>query len=568
MKILTHWHRLEQVCLNPTLRSDPKVLKQAQIMLAFCLLAGLLCLGTIVLGAVYNPEYTEYYCMVAIGHILACSSFILLKVCTTMRIPSTVMMITTLIQLMQAPVWTGFIESPVLYTYPLASMFMGVIGGRRNALITGFALSVVSLILWWLGEHYSNIGAGSQIPFVSTVVLIWCTLSGASLAMYNDYQEQILRHRIERELEVRTAAQKESEQANEAKDLFLSYLSHEIRNPLMVVVAGTEMITKNKQASTIQSVAKYIQSLQNASLSLSRLLDDVFDFTSLEQSRLELRSEVFNLSSLLCSVHDEFLDRATSKGLEFTLEVHGTYWIEADGIRLRQIIVNLVGNALKFTTEGHVTLGVKECSSEQIEIFIEDTGTGISPDHIQSIFRPFVRERSVHTPGIGLGLAICKGLLEQMNSQIHLESVVGKGSRFSFSFPLEQSVSTTPSFNDATKTLQGLKILLVDDNREMVSLMTAHCQSIGMNVVYSFDGFKGLELARTFQPEIVLVDYEMPNLSGTEFIELFRQIHTRSKVILFTGSTITDRPFNVDAILQKPIEMSLLEQVFLQVLDD
>jgi len=566
MKILTYWHRLEQVCLNPALRREPKALNQAQIMLAFCLLAGLLCLGTIVLGAAYNPEHIQYYLMVAMGHILACSSFVLLKVCTSMRIPSMVMMITTIIQLTQAPIWTGFIDSPVLYTYPLASMFMGVIGGRRNALITGLSLSVLSLLIWWFGEHYAHVGAGPQLPFVSAIVLIWCTLSGASLAMYNDYQEQNLRTRIERELEFRTDAQKRAEEAGAAKDLFLAYLSHEIRNPLMVIVAGTEMIAKEKHISESQS--KYTRSMQNASLSLSRLLEDVFDFTSIEQSRLELRPEVFSLSDLLRSVHQEFAERGMSEGVQFTLAVSRDYWIETDSIRLKQIIVNLVGNALKFTTEGQVILGVKKCIGEQIEVFIEDTGPGISPDHIENIFRPFVRERSVHAPGIGLGLAICKGLLEQMGSQIHVETVVGKGSRFSFRFPLEKSILDDSVDDQAVKSLQGQKILLVADSRELVSLITSHCQSIGMHVIYSFDGFRGLELARTFQPSIVLLEYEMPNFSGTDFIQAFGQMHASSKVIVLTGSTIIELPIDVDAMLQKSVDMPQLEQTFLQVLDD
>lgn len=552
--------------MNPALRRDPKVLNQAQIMLAFCLLAGLLCLGTIVLGAAYNPEYTQYYFMVAMGHILACSSFILLKFCNSMRIPSIVMMSTTIIQLTQAPVWTGFVDSPVLYTYPLATMFMGVIGGRLNALITGLSLSVLSLLIWWFGEHYSDVGAGPQLPFISAIVLIWCTLSGAALAMYNDYQEQSLRTRIERELEFRTDAQKRAEEAGSAKDLFLAYLSHEIRNPLMVIVAGTEMIAKDKHMSENQS--KYTRSMQSASLSLSRLLDDVFDFTSLEQSRLELRPEVFNLSDLLRSVHQEFAGRNTREGLQFTLAVSRDYWIEADSIRLKQIIVNLVGNALKFTTEGQVILGVKECIDQQIEVVIEDTGSGISPEHIENIFRPFVRERSVHAPGIGLGLAICKGLLEQMGSQIHLESVVGKGSRFSFCFPLEQSVSDSPVDDHALKSLQGQKVLLIADSRELVSLITSHCQSMGMHVIYSFDGFRGLELARTFQPSVVLLEYEMPNFSGIDFIQAFGQMHAPSKVILFTSGTSIELPIEVDAMLEKPVRMSQLEQVLLQVLDD
>ena len=158
------------------------------------------------------------------------------------------MMIMVIVQLTQGPIWTGFVESPILYTYPLATIFMGVIGGRRNALITGVTLSIMALGIWQLGVFIPDLGTGIPLPFISTMVLIWCTLTAAALAVYNEVRESGLRTQLQKELVSRTKAQEEAEQAVVAKDLFLAYLSHEIRNPLTVIVAGVEMMEQESKS--------------------------------------------------------------------------------------------------------------------------------------------------------------------------------------------------------------------------------------------------------------------------------------------------------------------------------
>ena len=560
-----YWYQIENFCLHPGLRSEPRAMKQARIMLAFCLLAGVSCLGTIVLGAWVEPQYLEYYGYVTIGHIVTCSSFVLLRFYSTMRIPSTVMMIMVILQLTQGPMWTGFVESPILYTYPLATIFMGVIGGRRNALITGIMLSLMSVVIWRLGVHFPNLGTGMPLPSVSTIVLIWCTLTAAALAVYNEVRESDLRTRLETELLSRTKAQQEAEQAVDAKDLFLAYLSHEIRNPLTVIVAGVEMMEKESADFASSRVEKYVESLKIASFGLDRLLDDVFDFTSIEQSRLDLQPEVFNLSDLVHEVHQESMGQAKTTGVERVLEVSGVYWVHADRIRLKQILTNLLSNAIKFTTRGSVSLRLTQTESDpkRVQVSILDTGVGISAEHIESIFRPFVRERSVHAPGIGLGLAICKGLLLQMGTQIHVQSTVGKGSHFWFQLPTHSApdVVLEPTEHAKSITLTGKKLLIVDDNREIGGLLTEYCQTLGMQVTYAHSAQDGLEVARTHKPDIVLVDFEMPMMSGEDFVLSLRKEEIDTKLVLLTGSTLSNLSIAVDAIVQKPIAMDDLEQI-------
>ena len=559
MHLFQYWYQIENFCLHPDLRSEPTAMKQARIMLAFCLLAGISCLGTIVLGVWFEPHYLQYYGYVAMGHIVTCSSFVLLKFYSTMRVPSTVMMIMVITQLTQGPIWTGFVESPILFTYPLATIFMGVIGGRRNAFITGITLSIMALFVLQMGVRFPDLGTGVPLPFISTIVLIWCTLTAAALAVYNEVREGGLRARLETELLSRTKAQEQAEHAVASKDLFLAYLSHEIRNPLTVIVAGVEMMEQESDSSRTH---KYVESLKMASFSLGRLLDDVFDFTSIEQSRLDLQPTVFNLADLLREVYQESLEH---RSIDTVLEIDKVYWVREDRIRLKQILTNLLSNALKFTHHGSIKLRLTpaESISESVQISVLDTGVGISPEHIESIFKPFVRERSVNAPGIGLGLAICKGLLQQMGSQIHVESTVGKGSHFWFLLPThlapEEDSDLTESFTPVN--LSGIKLLIVDDNRAIGELLTEYCQTLGMQVMSTHSARDGLEMARTHKPDIVLVDFEMPMMSGEDVVISLREEGVDSKMVLLTGSTLSNLSVSVDAIVQKPVSMNDLERI-------
>ena len=162
-------------------------------------------------------------------------------------------------QLGQAPLWTGMTMSPVLYTYPLATIFMGFIGGRRHTLYTGSILSLIALGLIAI-DTGEVVAAGPQVPGITMIVLVWCTLTAAMLAIYTDRQQQELMSQIQSELDERIVAQESAEQANNAKDGFMAYLSHEIRNPLSVIMASVDMMTDPRLAHRRE---QYLASMQS-----------------------------------------------------------------------------------------------------------------------------------------------------------------------------------------------------------------------------------------------------------------------------------------------------------------
>ena len=259
------------------------------------------------------------------------------------------------------------------------------------------------------------------------------------------------------------------------------------------------------------------------------------------------------------------MEQAKERDLTLILEVDGEHWVHADRTRLKQILNNLLSNAIKFTNHGCITLSlrVERPLAEMVQVSVQDTGVGISSEHIQSIFKPFVRERSVHAPGIGLGLAICKGLLNQMDSQIRVESTVGEGSRFWFSLPTHSTSEGTskPVEHSTPLNLSGVHLLIVDDNREIGELLGEYCSTLGMQVTCTYSPQNGLEMARKQKPDIILVDFEMPMMSGEDFVLSLQKERIESKLVLLTGSTLSNVSVPVDAVVQKPVSLVDLEQI-------
>ena len=434
------WRKFEKKSIHFSIYKNAKEFEQARILLIFCVAAGALCLLTIILGALSKPEFLLSYILVALGHVLTCSTFLLLRVCQSMKIPSRAMLFTVIFQLGQAPIWTGFDQSPVLYTYPLATIFVGIIGGPTHAFISGGLLSLIALSHWYYGQFIVDFAAGVQLPWISIMVLIWCTVTAMALVVYNHQKEQHVLLLLQNELEHRIQAQESSEASNQAKDVFMAYLSHEVRNPLTTIVATVDMLQNHSDPVTQQ---KYVQVLQSASGSLSLVLDDVLDFSALHRSQLDLKPVVFDWVELLQELYVEYENQVHLKDLAFTLKLPkdlsaSDKLIYADRLRIRQILINLLSNAIKFTHQGEIQLMANK-KDEKIQFSIVDTGLGIEAQLLQHIFEPFARARNYQVTGIGLGLAICKGILELMGSEIHVNSTFGFGSHFFFEIPIFRS---------------------------------------------------------------------------------------------------------------------------------
>jgi signal transduction histidine kinase/CheY-like chemotaxis protein/HPt (histidine-containing phosphotransfer) domain-containing protein len=416
---------------------------------------------------------------------------------------------------------------------------------------------------------------------------------GQLIGSFNDMLEQIEArdrqlhgHRMELEQKVanRTselaAALKDAQAAGRAKSEFLANMSHEIRTPMNGVIGMLELLNDAKLEREQQSMLHTARSSADALLSI---INDVLDFSKIDAGRLDLEQIDFDPRPIVEEVATLFSRQASSKGVEVSCVVHKDVpsVLRGDPTRLRQILSNLTGNAVKFTERGEVFIGVKARDEEAdgdvmpIQIIVRDTGIGMSAEARAKLFGAFTQADSSTTRkygGTGLGLAITKRLVDAMSGSIKVASELGKGSTFSVIVPLQvRARAVAPLLAD----LQGLKALIVDDNPTNRCILEHYVGSAGLRYESAESAPDGLELARaaarTNKPfDIVLLDYQMPHMDGIEFMKVLRAdpliARTHCVILSSLGSRIADtESLYVSAWLTKPIRQAQLNALLTSV---
>ncbi|MEL7354653.1 MAG: ATP-binding protein [Cyanobacteria bacterium J06560_5] len=390
-----------------------------------------------------------------------------------------------------------------------------------------------------------------------------------------------------------------AEAANQAKSEFLANISHELRTPLNSILGYAQILRREKNITPKQQ--KGLDIISQSGEHLLALINDVLDIAKIEARKLTVQPQPTHLLSLLTGVVDIIRVRALQKGLQFYYYPGEPLpqYILVDERRLRQILLNLLGNAVKFTQEGSVTLKVDSVSfmqmrSEQscrLSFEIKDTGVGISTREISRIFQPFEQGEKLYNKleGTGLGLAISQQIVKLMGSQLQVRSRLKEGSTFSFSLNVEipplESLSTLQSldFKSASAVI-GYKgerktILIVDDRWENRSVMAGLLEPLGFVLIQAEDGQIGLEKTLCHQPNLIITDLVMPKLDGYAFLQKMRQKGQQSDsikripVIVSSASVSkSDRQASLNAgasdFLPKPIctsELLMLLRKYLKI---
>ena len=372
------------------------------------------------------------------------------------------------------------------------------------------------------------------------------------------------------------AAREEALERSRLKTQFLANVSHEIRTPLNGILGVTQLL---KQHSLPPEFGEYVDVLQGAGESLLAIVDDVLDLSKIEANRLELEPRVFDLEQVVSETARSFLAVAQRKSLELVVDVAAEARgpVRGDPTRMRQIINNLVGNAVKFTDTGSVRVTVVRKDGDRVRITVKDTGPGIAPEHHSRIFEAF-EQADVGVQrrfgGTGLGLAITRRIARLMAGEVTLTSALKEGSTFELEVPLPSVVisHSPPMTSRVTPAPRPMRVLLAEDDPVNGAMTAALLRKLGHAVQVVSNGQECVEVSRQGNCDLVLMDVHMPVLDGLKATKLIRESEKGSSrhlpIVALTanamkGDDIMCLSAGMDAYLSKPVTVTALKDLLM-----
>ncbi|MCR5428507.1 MAG: response regulator, partial [Lachnospiraceae bacterium] len=386
-----------------------------------------------------------------------------------------------------------------------------------------------------------------------------------------------------------------ADSANEAKSRFLANMSHEIRTPINAVLGLDEMILRESQEKSIRT---YAADIMSAGKTLLSLINDILDFSKVEEGKMEIIPVQYDLSSLINDLVNMIRDRAAKKGLKFVVDVdrHIPHLLHGDEIRIKQCVMNLLTNAVKYTEKGTVTLRVTFAPSEKgkksvmLGFAVEDTGIGMKQEDMDKLFSPYKRieeKRNRLIEGTGLGMSITRQLLELMHAKLEVQSEYGKGSCFSFevkqkviswqeigdySDRLAESSENGPAYHELFHAPDA-RILVVDDTEMNLTVIRSLLKKTEIRIDTAERGRDALTLAAGNQYDAIFIDHMMPDMDGIETLEHLRESgkNTETPAIALTANAVSGaREMYLSAgftdYLSKPVDGAKLEKLLSEVL--
>ncbi len=438
--------------------------------------------------------------------------------------------------------------------------------------------------LWYKNELAVNLKLATPLWQQWWMLIVYIVLIFLLVVFYLYRQKQAVL-RLEHQVAKKTAdiALESSKlaDANRIKTQFLANMSHEIRTPLTTVIGQAEaIICRDIEPNNIY---KEVEVIHDSSIYLLTLLNDILDLTKIEEDKFHLEYSSHDLHGLLTNVNTMFSMQARVKGLTFLME-HNLplpFMVNIDGLRLKQILVNLLSNAIKFTLQGHVKLKV-DIVNDKLVFEIQDTGIGIDDEQLAQIFDSFTQgDASIRRRfgGSGLGLHLSNQLAVLMKGKIDVKSQLHIGSTFTFSMPMPEKTALAHADNSETLAKAELtqpifkgKILLAEDHEDNRRLIARLLSKLGVDVITAVDGFQAVEQYKQYQPDLILLDIQMPIMDGLQAFKALRELGCTQPIVALTANAMPAEveqysALGFDAFVPKPIDREILISTLAQYLD-
>jgi PAS domain S-box-containing protein len=423
----------------------------------------------------------------------------------------------------------------------------------------------------WTGETAVLTKDGKEIPTLQTIITNVDGEDQITSTIIKDIS--ILKEReekLKKEIEARHQAEKEAEKASNEKSLFLANMSHEIRTPLNSIIGLSEILLETNQN---EEDSRTLKTLNNAGNHLLAIVNDILDISKIQAGLLELEERILSPQKETSDLVDIFEFNAKEKNLKLMLEskLDGQEIFKGDKTRIRQIIGNLINNAIKFTSTGHVIVEVEKTDNQAIWR-VRDTGVGIEEENLDKIFSQFKQESAATNRrfgGTGLGLSISKRLAEMMGGTLTVSSVLHQGTTFELIVPVEWksfkeiTSEKTSSTTEPVTTKDSYSILCVDDSEDNTFIVEKFLEKTHFKVTVVHSGAEAISLFETKKFDLILMDSQMPGFDGNEATKRIREIESRNNqdktIIVAFSASATNEEIDIamkaghDSYLTKPV---------------
>jgi signal transduction histidine kinase/DNA-binding response OmpR family regulator len=437
---------------------------------------------------------------------------------------------------------------------------------RRVRVGIGLTLLITAL-LWlafdYLSTHKISINITSKslaAIFFLVFVIVFVVLPVYSVVVTHEIRK---RRRVEKAL---IRAKEEAERASKFKDRFLSTMSHELRTPLNAVLGFSDLLADKRSGELNERQQRYVGHISTGGKHLLKLINDILDLSKIEAGRMEISCEDLSVANIFGEVISALRPLAEKKKHTLASTVDPELTVHADATRFKQILMNLVGNAIKFTPEGAYIELAAQHLNRKVQIKVRDNGPGIPEEEQKRIFDAFYRLRTSGeaVEGTGLGLAITQSLVKLQGGELGIDSAPGRGSCFYFDLPtaVAPSESRVQAGKTANKPSQPAKILIIEDDPTAIHLIESQLTSAGYGAVSCDQPQQALERAAELQPQAITLDLLMKPMSGWEILLQLKN-DSRTKDIPVIVLTILDHPsagaaLGADEYLVKPVDKATL----------